>query len=76
MGAQNYPATMQCVWGVHAGWVEVQAGVGSWGCGGPDVAPSPGDTEPRDQCQALCRSSGRFCCNFKHSVEWAVSSGV
>lgn len=53
MGAQNYPATMQCVGGVHAGWVEVQAGVGRWGCGGPDVAPSPGDTEPRDQCQAL-----------------------
>lgn len=53
----------------------MQEGAGGWS-GALEVAPSPGDTEPCDQHQALRQNSGHFCCNPKDTAQWTVSSGL
>ena len=42
----------------------------------PDIAPSPGDTEPCDQHQALGQNSGHFCCNSEKTTERTGSSDL
>lgn len=74
-GAQSSSATMRCVCGCTCGGVEMQEGFGGWSRAF-DAAPSPGDTEPCDQHQALRQNSGHFCCNPKDTAQWTVSSGL